>query len=146
MKGILPLHAISQKSTSTAYHLILNCSISSAHPARGDPVSAWSTAFIAIHSPHTPSSKIVCSPRLCHTQGRQPGRNPGAYCARSCFVFHVKYGWRMMLKEWLKKPYVASSEGWTLLSCQRISIWHELDAMLVSRRPLFHKALGGWGS
>lgn len=95
------------------------------------PPCSWWSRFSLVHSfhchpflPHKSSAKIVCCRQLCHTQGRQPGLNPGARRARSCFVFHVKYCWRMTLKEWLKKPYAASSEDWTLLSCQRISIWH----------------------
>lgn len=69
LKGIFPLHLISQKSTSIAYHLILNRSVASAHPACGDLVSARCTVCIAIHSPHMSSPKILCCRQLCHRVG-----------------------------------------------------------------------------
>lgn len=59
LKGMLPRCLISQKSTATADNLILNHSVSSAHPVGGDPISAQCTACIAAHSPH------VCPQRSC---------------------------------------------------------------------------------
>lgn len=47
----------------------------------------------------------------------------------------------MMLREGLRKPYVASSEGGHCPRAREFPFGTELDAVLVSRSPLFHKAL-----
>lgn len=93
------------------------------------PPCLWWSRFSSVHGLHChPFSTHVLPKYLvlqtALPQGRQPGWVPGARCGWSCFVFHVKYGWWMMLKEWLKKPDVTSNEGWTLPSYQRISIWY----------------------
>lgn len=79
------------------------------------PCSWWSfsarcTTCMAILSPHRSSPKILCCRQPDFTQGRQPGRGPGARGGRS-FAFHVEYSWWMMLREGLRKPNMASSEG-----------------------------------
>lgn len=74
------LHLASQRSTSTAYHLILNRSVSPAHPARGDPVPAGRSACMAVHSPRMSSweSCVAGSSATAQATGAGPGGSVGA--------------------------------------------------------------------
>lgn len=47
----------------------------------------------------------------------------------------------MMLREGLREPYVASREGGHCPRAREFPFGTALDALLVSRRPPFHKAL-----
>lgn len=115
------LHLASQKSTSMAYHLILNCSVSPAHPARGDPVPAGRTACMAVHSPCMSSqgSWVAGSSATAQATGAGPGGSVGIP-----WRFHVGQGARVMLREALERPDATCSKGWTLPSCQRNSVLH----------------------
>lgn len=141
LKGIFPLRLIAQQSTSIAYHLLLNPSVASAHPARGDPVSAQCTACIAVHSPHMSSPKVLCCRWLCHRVG-----------SLAEFQEHV-------VGDPTLRFTLSTAGGWCWRKGSRSQMWHlvkvghdchtrefpfgvELDATLVSGSLLFHKALG----
>lgn len=135
-KGIFPLHMISQKPTSAAYHLIFTVFLL--------PTLLMAIPFQPSAEPALPSILHICPSQrscvadsLCCRQGRQPGWEPGACCGWPCFSFHVMYRWWILLKEWLKKPDVTSREGWTLPSSGVLPFGMELDAMLVSCSLLF---------
>lgn len=139
LQGIFPLRLISQKSSSTAYHLILTRSVSSAHPACGDPISARCIACIAIHSPHMSSPKILCCRQLCYRVGRLAEVQEHVVGDPAGFMLSMAGGrcWRNG----------ARSQMWYLVKvghycrAREFPFGLELDAILVSGSLLFHKVL-----
>lgn len=100
------------------------------------PPCSWRSHFSLVPSLHCHPFSTRSPRRSCIAtalpQCRQPGWGPGAHCGWSCFAFHVKYGWWMLLKEGLEEPDVTSREGWTLPSSGQLPFGMKLDAMLVS--------------
>lgn len=133
------LHLASQRSTSTAYHLILNRSVSPAHPARGDPVPAGRSACMAVHSPRMSSweSCVAGSSATAQATGAGPGGSVGI--PRS---LHVGQGAWVMLQGALERPDATCSKGWTLPSCRRNSVLHGTGChILLSHHLLSHRTL-----